>query len=363
MGNCLQYICPSYSSEEQKEPTEVSVPDPAKEEQCATENKTNKPEIPCVKNGRTACSTLPSIDVNMPVLTPGGKRNFQANDANRNTLKNLEKGKLLTTNGVQRLFFQSSSDSSLQICDGPKTEDARKALDLPTPEQLANNVGVVKNEEMKNLCKKPGEKSKSLRKKLHLPKIKIKPVRKSRRVAPFDDGITGGLPLLRGADEECELTQTRLKPLGVVHSQMPRRSLKADDIFLAVHQNAPNEQSSSSVEGLSKHDKELKASSLPLSLQMPSWKEMYRKLIKSKELAVNEHVDTPAQKLTEIENGGKIRRKKKRSRAQPKRCTVEEDDVTSGLPLFRGCDVLDSTQAILFEGIDPGYLASGEESD
>ena len=362
MGNCLQYICPSYSSEEQKEPTEVSVPDPAKEEQRATESKTHKPE----KSGRSACSTLPSIDIDLPVLIRGGKRNSTAKDADGNTFDNLEKGKLSTTDGVQRLFFQSSSDSSLQICDGAKIEDGRKALDLPTPEQLTKNVGVVKNEEMKNICNKPGEKSKkSLRKKLHLPKIKIKPVRKSRRVAPFDDGITGGLPLLRGADEECELTHTRLKPLGIVHSQMPKRSLKADDIFLAVHKNAPNEQNSSSVEGLGKHDKELKASSLPLSLQMPSWKEMYRKLIKSKELAVNEHVDTPAQKLTEIENGGKVptRRKRKRSRAQPKRCTVEEDDATSGLPLFRGCDVLESTQAILFEDIDQGYLASGEESD
>ena len=91
---------------------------------------------------------------------------------------------------------------------------------------------------------------------------------------------------MRGADEECDhLAQ---KPLDVVHSQMLSRSLKSDGIFLAVHQNAPDEQSSSSDEKLEKQEKEkFMASSLLPSLRLPSWKEMYRRLIKKKEIAAN----------------------------------------------------------------------------
>ena len=136
----------------------------------------------------------------------------------------------------------------------------------------------MKDEETKNIGKKREEKrKKSMRRKLHLPKIKVKPVRRGCKVVPFDDGVTGGLPLMRGADEECDLAP---KPLNVVHSQMPSRTLKADGIFLAVHQNAPNEQSSSADEGLEKQEKEeVMASSLPPSHQPPSRNEMQRNLI------------------------------------------------------------------------------------
>ena len=201
-----------------------------------------------------------------------------------------------------------------------------------------------------------------MRRKFHLPKIKVKPVRRGCKVVPFDDG--GGLPLMRGADEECDLAQ---KPLNVVHSQMPSRSMKSDGIFLAMHQNAPDEQSSSLDEKLEKQEKEeVMASSLPPSLRLPLWKEMYRRLIK-KEIAANKHVETPP-KLDNEEIGGKLptrTRRKRKSCVHQKRPvpTIEEEGVTSGLPLCRSCDVLESTQAVLFEVEDAGYLASGKESD
>ena len=224
----------------------------------------------------------------------------------------------------------------------------------------------MNEKETENICKKREEKrKKSMRRKLHLPKIKVKPVRRGCKVVPFDDGVTGGLPLMRGADEECDLAQ---KPLDVVHSQMPSRSMKSDGIFLAVHQNAPDEQSSYLDEKLEKQGKEeVMASSLLPSLRLPSWKEMYRRLIKKEEIAANKQVETPP-KLDNEEIGGKLptlTRKKRKSRVHQKRpvLTVEEEGVTSGLPLCRSCDVLESTQAVLFEVEDAGYLASGEESD
>ena len=373
MGNCLQYICPS--SNEQKEP-EVSVT-AAKEEQHATETKaSDKPEAPCEKTGRSASCALPSVDVDLPVLTVLGLEGKpQAKNADRNMAENQEKPERTETkdgvqiaSGLQVFFFQSSSDSSLPPRDGAKTEVTTKVFALPSPKQLYRNTGAFKGKETGNSCSKQEEKSKtSMRKKLHLPKLKMKPIRRSRKVVPLDDGTTGGLPLMRGADEDCELTLRKLKPLDVVHSQMPSRALKADEIFLAVHQNAPKEQMSSSDEGLVKQEKEeVKVSSLPDSLRLPSWKEMYRRLIKRKELAANKHVEN-LQKRDQEGNGGKLpaRKTKKKSRAHRERRvrTVEEEDVNSGLPLFRGCDVLESTQAVLFEVEDAGYLASCEESD
>ena len=69
-------------------------------------------------------------------------------------------------------------------------------------------------------------------------------------------------------------------------------------------------------------------------------------------------------KLDKDKNGEKMRTGGKGSSVHQKQPvqTVEED-VTSGLPLFGGCEVLESSQAVLFEVEDAGYLASGEESD
>ena len=133
MGNCLQYICPS--SVEIKE-AEV------KEEQHAAETKTEKPEALCEKTGRSTSCALPSIDVDLPALTLGRECKSSAKSTERRKMENQEKKITETTDGVQysvglqRFFFQSSSNSSLQICDGIKTEDIQKALALPTPRQL-----------------------------------------------------------------------------------------------------------------------------------------------------------------------------------------------------------------------------------
>ena len=374
MGNCLQYICPSSGEIKEQE---------VKEEQHAAETKLEKPEVLCEETGRSASCALPSIDVDLPVPTLGCECKSSAKSTERKDIKNQEKKNTETTDGaqdsvgLQRLFFQSSSDSSLQTCDGTKTEDIQKALalstprqlykkagDLPTPRQLYKNAGALKDKETENTNMKPEEKrKKSMRKKLHLPKIKMKARKKREKFVPFDDWITGRLALMpRGADDECDLAP---KPLDVVHSQMPSRALKADGIFLAVHQNAPNERNSSSDEGLEKQEEEKTTdSSHPPSHQLPPRKKMQRSLIEEKDVAANERVEAP-RTLDKEKNGGKMQTGGKRSSVHQKQPvpTIEEEDVISGLPLFEGCEVLESSQAVLFEVEDAGYLASGEESD
>ena len=110
MGNCLQYICPS--SNEQKEP-ELSVT-AAKEEQHATETKaSDKPEVPCEKTGRSASCALPSVDVDLPVLTVLGLEGKpQVKNADRNMAENQEKSERTETkdgvqiaSGLQVFFF------------------------------------------------------------------------------------------------------------------------------------------------------------------------------------------------------------------------------------------------------------------
>ena len=125
MGNCLQCICPG--SVELREP--VQSRHAAREEQNATETKTEKPEVLCEKTGRSASCALPSIDVDLPVLTLGRECKFQGKNAEKKAFGIQKKEKTEATDGVQesagiqRFFFQSSSDSSLQDCEGTKTKD------------------------------------------------------------------------------------------------------------------------------------------------------------------------------------------------------------------------------------------------
>ena len=351
MGNCLEYFC--QSSEDKKEDLtekdnqEEQIPD--KPAEIPRENR----EF-AIK--RSECGALPSVDIDLPVLKLFGEPKTQT----KSSVQHQEKGEPEALDGepdpsgLETFFFQSTSScsSSVQSCTGMNENDKEKNLVISSPKQIYQNkkiadIGIMSNE----------KKKKSMRKKLHLPKIKLKSLRKSRKYISTDDVTNGTLPL--GDEDECELHLGRLKPLGVVRSEMPSKAMMVDDIFVTVHQITPRKQFTSLED---KNEDEDMQSPLPPSLRQSSWKEMYKRLIKKKEVAANKRLEAPPKAK---ENGRKTRkRRRKRSRAKRKpQLSSSDEDMASGLPLFRGCDVLVSTNAVLFEVEDTGYLASGEESD
>lgn len=350
MGNCLEYFCQS-SGEDKKEDLTVK-----KNEEKQIPNK--PAEIPRENrefvSKRSERSALPSVDIDLPVLKLIGEPKIQTKSSvqHQDGEKPDVAGEEAESSGLETFFFQSSL-SSVQSCTLINDKEKVKELAISSPKQIYKNKkiedGIMINEKRK----------KSMRQKLHLPKIKLKSLRKSRKCLSTDDVINDRLPLSN--EDECEVYLRRLKPLGVARSEMPRKAMMVDDIFVTVHQLTPKTQFVSSEEA---EEGDLQ-SPLPPSLRQTSWKEMYKQLIKEKEVAANKRLETQP-KAAQKENSGKTRtrRRTKRSRAKRKpQLSSSDEEMASGLPLFRGCDVLVSTHAVLVEVEDTGYLASGEESD
>ena len=354
MGNCLKYFYQSPDEEknvdsEDKKTEEEQVPEKLAVISCENNEVVNK---------RSECSALPSVDIDLPVLilVNEPKLNFEIKDQVKPGVAN---GDLPQSKGYETFFFQSSSSFSSE--PDAEMNDKEKAGAVLSPKHIYQNATPLATKNIVEICANANEKRrKSIRKKLHLPKIKIKSLGKSRKALCTDNSNPGSVSLTRGTDDECEMHHGRLKPLGVVRSEMPSRAITVDDVLILVHQNTPRMQRSSSEEGADQNEEENPAqpSSLPPSLHPPTWKVMYQRLIKKKDAQP---------KATQEKNGQKaqVQRRKTRLRAKrkPSVSVIEEDETTSGLPLFRECDVLPSTHAILVELGGAGYLASGEESD